>query len=146
MGDKGIENINEEVQALVRDGLFSLIIGQIDVVESNSMIEAFWKSMKYAWLFLHPLDTRETVEKLVRFYVSEHNGTVPHSALRGRTPDEVYLGTGEHVLGELTESRKQAREARIATNRAASCRVCPSGLTQESSMLSGGAVAREEVS
>ena len=64
---------------------------------SNSMIEAWWRSLKHQWLFLHPLDSVATIRRLVAFYVHEHNQVLPHSAFRGQTPDEMYLpvpGTG----------------------------------------------------
>jgi hypothetical protein len=40
---------------------------------SNSMIEAWWRSLKHQWLFLHSLDSVTTVRRLVEFYVHEHN-------------------------------------------------------------------------
>ena len=55
------------------------------------MIEAWWRSLKHQWLFLHPLDTVATVRRLVAFYVDEHNRVLPHSAFRGQTPDEMYF-------------------------------------------------------
>jgi hypothetical protein len=55
---------------------------------SNSMIEAWWRSLKHQWLFLHSLDSVTTVRRLVAFYVDEHNRVLPHSAFRGQTPDE----------------------------------------------------------
>jgi hypothetical protein len=62
---------------------------------SNSMIEAWWRSLKHQWLFLHSLDSATTVRRLVEFYVLEHNRVVPHSAFRRQTPDEMYFGTGD---------------------------------------------------
>ena len=35
------------------------------------------------------------VERLVAFYVQEHNTRLPHSAFRGQTPDEMYLISGK---------------------------------------------------
>ena len=52
-------------------------------------------------LYLNSLDTASTIEKLVAFYVDEHNSRLPHSAFRGQTPDEMYFGTGEHVPDTL---------------------------------------------
>jgi hypothetical protein len=48
---------------------------------SNSLIEVWWRSLKHRWLFLHPLDNIATVKRLVEFYVTEHNGRIPHGAL-----------------------------------------------------------------
>jgi hypothetical protein len=68
---------------------------------SNSMIEAWWRSLKHHWLFLHPLESVATVRRLVAFYVDEHNHVLPHSAFRGQTPDEMYFGTGDGVPADL---------------------------------------------
>jgi hypothetical protein len=40
------------------------------------MIEAWWRSLKHQWLFLHSLDSVTTVHRLVAFYVEEHNRAV----------------------------------------------------------------------
>jgi len=55
------------------------------------MIEAWWRSLKHQWLFLHSLDSVSTVRRLVAFYVDEHNRVLPLSAFRGQTPDEMYF-------------------------------------------------------
>jgi hypothetical protein len=91
---------------------------------SNSLIEAWWRSLKHGWLFLHPLDTLARIRNLVAFYVSEHNSTIPHSAFRGQTPDEMYFATGDGVPAQLAGAREAARAERIAANRAARCGVC----------------------
>jgi putative transposase len=92
---------------------------------SNSMIEAWWRSLKHQWLFLHSLDSVTTVRRLVAFYVDEHNRVLPHSAFRGQTPDEMYFGTGDAVPADLTSRAAAARRARVAANRSASCEKCP---------------------
>jgi hypothetical protein len=93
---------------------------------SNSMIEAWWRSLKHHWLFLHPLESVATVRRLVAFYVDEHNHVLPHSAFRGQTPDEMYFGTGDGVPADLRSRAAVARQARVQANRSASCEACPS--------------------
>jgi hypothetical protein len=88
------------------------------------MIEALWKSMKHGWLFLHQLDTFATLEKLIPFYVEQHNSVVPHSAFAGQTPDEMYFGRGDQVPVDLAAGRACAREARMKSNRDLSCKAC----------------------
>jgi hypothetical protein len=66
------------------------------------MIEAWWRSLKHQWLFLHSLDSVTTIRRLVAFYVDEHNRLLPHSAFRGQTPDEMYYGTADTVPTDLT--------------------------------------------
>ena len=85
---------------------------------SNSLIESWWRAIKHQWLYLNALDTVSKLEKLVAFYVDEHNTRLPHSAFRGQTPDEMYFGTGDPVPAELEADKKAAHESRIKVNRA----------------------------
>ena len=95
-----------------------------DITFSNSMIESWWRSLKHQWLYLNTLDTVSTLEKLIAFYVDEHNTRLPHSAFRGQTPDEMYFGTSNDIPHELAVARKAARKSRIEANRKNSCPVC----------------------
>jgi transposase InsO family protein len=122
--DSGSENVNGKVDELVEAGLLKRVLAQTDVLSSNSLIEAFWRSLKHQWLFLNSLDTLPRLRSLVAFYVAEHNSKIPHAAFHGQTPDEMYFGTGDHVPETLATHRKAAREARLAANRAARCAVC----------------------
>jgi hypothetical protein len=80
---------------------------------------------KHNWLFLNHLDTLATVERLVVFYVQQHNAVIPHSAFHGQTPDEMYFGTGTTIPEHLTVARRLARDARLDKNRSLHCRACP---------------------
>ena len=64
------------------------------------------------------------VERLVAFYVQEHNTRLPHSAFRGQTPDEMYSDTGKAVPQELATARQAAREARLRAHRESTCQTC----------------------
>jgi hypothetical protein len=88
------------------------------------MIEAFWRTLKHQWLYLHTLDSLQALERLVAFYVNAHNTEIPHSAFQGQTPGEMYFGAGAQVPEQLKLAKQQAREARIATNRAIRCAQC----------------------
>jgi len=92
---------------------------------SNSMIEAFWRSLKHGCLFQQRLDSLTSLTRFVDFYVYEHNTVMPHSAFEGQTPDEVFAGAGAQLPDALCEKRATAREARIAENRRARCSTCP---------------------
>jgi putative transposase len=122
--DGGVENMNHKVDELVERGLLRRVLAMVDISFSNSLIEAWWRSLKHNWLFLHPLDTAASVRKQVEFYVREHNSVIPHSAFQGQTPDEVYRGKGEDVPDQLAEARAVAREHRMEENRARQCAVC----------------------
>ncbi len=124
--DGGSENFGEVEQLLEDSSSLSRVLAQIDIVCSNSLIEAFWRQLKHAWLFLNTLDSPAAVRRLVAFYVGEHNEKIPRAVLGARTPDEVYFGREENVLERLSEQRKTAQRVRSAANRAASCHRCDS--------------------
>ena len=126
LADAGVENVNAQVDALIETGVLRRLLAFTELKFSNSMIEAWWRSLKHQWLFLHPLESVATIRRLVAFYVQEHNHVLPHSAFRGQTPDEMYFGTGDAVPAELTSRAAAARRARAETNRSASCETCPS--------------------
>ena len=88
------------------------------------LIEAWWRTLKHQWLFLHQLDSVATVRRLAAFYVEEHNTRVPHAAFDGQTPDEMYFGTGEHVPAALAIARTDARRRRLEVDRTVRCAVC----------------------
>ena len=122
--DAGVENLNGRVDALIESGVIKRVLAQTDVTFSNSMIEAWWRVLKHNWLFLNTLDTLAAVQRLVAFYVHEHNSTLPHSAFDGETPDEMYFGSGSEVSGRLEAGRTEARRKRLEANRVAKCEAC----------------------
>jgi putative transposase len=126
LADAGVENVNAQVDELITTGVLRRILAFTELKFSNSMIEAWWRSLKHQWLFLHPLESVTTVRRLVGFYVHEHNRVLPHSAFRGQTPDEMYFGTGDAVPADLTSRAAAARRARIEANRSTACETCPS--------------------
>jgi transposase InsO family protein len=126
LADAGVENVNSQVDELITTGVLRRVLAFTELKFSNSMIEAWWRSLKHQWLFLHSLDRVTTVRRLVAFYVQEHNTVLPHSAFRGQTPDEMYFGSGDAVPADLTARAAAARQARIEANRSAACGTCPS--------------------
>ena len=124
LADGGVENFNQGVDELIESGLLRRVLAMTELRFSNSMIEAWWRTLKHQWLFLNTLDSVATVEKLVKFYVREHNERLPHSAFREQTPDEMYFGNGDGVPDDLESARNAARRERIAVNRSLSCAAC----------------------
>ncbi len=126
LADSGVENVNAQVDELINTGVLRRLLTLTELQFSNSMIEAWWRSLKHQGLFLHALNSVATVRRLVAFYVDEHNRVLPHSAFRGQTPDEMYFGTGDAVSADLTSRAAAARRARGEANRSAACETCPS--------------------
>jgi putative transposase len=122
--DSGVENVNGAVDATLLSACLDRVLAQVDVGFSNSMIEAFWRSLKHQWLYLNSLDSLARLRTLVEFFIEQHNTQMPHSAFAGETPDEMYFGTAADLPTELAAARSQARTARLAANRAMSCDRC----------------------
>ena len=116
--------MNAEVDELNTAGVLRRVLAFTELKFSNSMIEAWWSSLKHQWLFLHSLDSVTTVRRLVEFYVQEHNRVLPHSAFHGQTPDEMYSAEGMRF--HRLDSRAAARRARVEANRSTACGTCPS--------------------
>ncbi len=105
LADGGVENYNRAVDELVDSGVLRRLLAMTDISFSNSLIESWWRALKHQWLFLNTLDTVGRLEKLVAFYVDEHNTRLPHSAFRGQTPDEMYFGNGHRIPVDLVPVR-----------------------------------------
>jgi putative transposase len=126
LANAGVENVNVQVDDLIATSVLRRVLAFTDLKFSNSMIEAWWRSLKHQWLFLHALDSVATVRRLVAFYVDENNRVLLHSAFRGQTPDEMHFGTGDAVSSDLRSHAAAARRARVETKRSAACGTCPS--------------------
>jgi transposase InsO family protein len=124
VADSGVENVNSIVDRTLASSRLRRVLAQVEVTFSNSMIEAFWRSLKHQWLYLSSLDSIETVRELVAFFVEQHNTKMPHAAFNGHTPDEMYFGTAPNLGAQLAAARASALAARLAANRAASCSRC----------------------
>jgi putative transposase len=77
------------------------------------------------------LDSFAALEKLIAWYVHEHNAVIPHSAFDGQTPDEMFFGRGDQIPDQLDAARRQARAARLEANRTLSCERCRAGSVAE---------------
>jgi len=119
-------NVNAAVDALIATGVLRRLLAFTELRFSNSMIEAWRRSLKHHWPYLHSLDSVATIRRLVTFYVHEHNHVLPHSAFRGQTQHEMSFGTGNAVPTDLRARADAARQARMNANRSASCTACPS--------------------
>jgi putative transposase len=122
--DSGVENVNGAVDSILTTACLDRVLAQVEVAFFNSLIQAYWRSLKHQWLFLNTLDSVARVRTSVEFHVNEHNTKMPHPASGGQTPDEMFFGTGAKVTEKLALAKRNARTARLATNPAMSCERC----------------------
>ena len=83
VADSGVENVNNSVDALLNSTKLRRVRAHVEVTWSNSIIEAWWRSLKHQWLYLHSLDSVAGVQKLVAFFVEEHNTKMCRNCVRG---------------------------------------------------------------
>ena len=120
------------------------VTAQIDLSFSNSLIEAWWRSLKHRWLYLHQLDNIATMKRLVTLYVTEHNQRIPHAAFDGQSPDEIYFDRRADVPDELAVARREARKRRAELNRAVACTTCPRGAPTPNEHFAARSIQRRE--
>ncbi len=94
--DGGVENFNGQVDQLVSSQLIKRILALVEVDRSNSIVESFWRSLKAHSLYINELRTAGDIERLVSFFVEQHN-TVPHSSSQA----EALAKNGPRALSRI---------------------------------------------
>lgn len=125
--DLGVENINKNVEELDSINEIERVIAQVDINYSNSMIEAFFKTMKHRYLYFQEVNSIDGLKKKLKFYIDEYNTIIPHSAHKGSTPFEAFNGQNLRKVNlDLAEAFKRRQFERIAENKSQkSCKNCP---------------------
>jgi putative transposase len=59
----------------------------------NVFIERLWKTIKYEHVYLHAYDSVSDARGKLAGYLDFYNRRRPHTALAGRTPDDVYFSS-----------------------------------------------------
>jgi putative transposase len=59
----------------------------------NVFVERLWKSIKYEHVYLHAYDSVSDARSKLAGYLDFYNRRRPHTALAGRTPDDVYFSS-----------------------------------------------------
>lgn len=92
--DGGCENTNANVFSLLGSLGNSIVhkIAQRDVVLSNSMIEAFNKTLKYEFLYPMNINTKSGLVKVMAKAITKYNNSRPQWVLGGNTPSETFSG------------------------------------------------------
>ena len=113
------------IEGLVKSKLISMTTSQIDIGQSNSMVEMLFHRMKHLYLYTIVLSNFESLVKGADFYLHESNTCIPQSTLKGATPEEAITGKWtEERITELKEKIVAARKLRLEANRAVRCTPC----------------------
>ena len=123
--DSGSENLNQYVDTLVFSNQITRTIAQIDVDQSNSMIEMLFHRMKHRHLFRVPVTNFDILIKEVDFYINEDNSAIPKSILKGATPEEVMLGRWNiDEINSIKDKILKAKASRLLKNTEHKCLPC----------------------
>lgn len=127
ISDGGSENFNEATHELisqyneVNNASIKHFRSLKDIKQSNSMIERFFRILKYSYLYNDIPKNHIDLCKMLTVIINDYNFIRPHHSLNHLTPDEAYRGV---VLVDVNERIKKAMKMRIKKNKNCDCTVC----------------------
>ncbi len=115
--DGGPENDNITLREFMNENQTSIRhdIALKDIKQSNSMMEAFYSTVKYSYLYLQTIHNGEELTTAFKALVQEYQFEKPHYALGIYTPSEVY--NGKNPKQKFTDIYKEAAKERREINR-----------------------------
>ena len=123
--DGGSENTAGSVTEYLSSTNLKRLIAQKDIIYSNSMIEAFFKALKNNYFYYQKIRSVEDIKRKLKFYVTQHNETIPKQQLKGATPIEAFTQTWtEENINDLKEKRLLAQKLRKSENTKPTCQIC----------------------
>lgn len=117
--DGGPENRGEVSVFTDESANVEQFIAQKDIIQSNSMVEAVNKHIKYYYLFKKDLADLEAVQQHLQDAVVDYNFK-PHGKLHGFTPQEVLEGTVP-LANQFQQAILNAHKERILKNQEMRC-------------------------
>jgi putative transposase len=88
--DQGSQFTSAEFTGLLKDAKIRISMDGRGRWLDNVFVERLWRSLKYECVYLHAFETGSELRAGLRGWIELYNTRRPHSALAGRTPDEVY--------------------------------------------------------
>jgi putative transposase len=119
VSDGGTENINYVVKACLNGSKLNHEIAQVDIDYSNSMVEAFFRSLKQYSVYKNQYDNFEYTKLGIERYIANYNEKIPRHVLGGITPLEKYRNMIciSQFKGELIKGSALKRAERLLVNR-----------------------------
>jgi hypothetical protein len=119
--DGGSENNNGVIHEFIQNNQVSINkkIALKDIIQSNSLVEATYKIMKYKYFFKRQI-VSTAMNNEMEFFVNDYNNVRPHYSHHYLTPFEVH-----HNLNPLNYKKiiKQAIKDRVVSNREQICNI-----------------------
>lgn len=110
--DGGPENDNRTIKEFIQNSTINHTIALKDIEQSNSMMEAFFHTAKYRYLYQQPIHNRSELDVKVEEMMYEYHFIRPHYALGIYTPEEVKNGADVKLShrNTYTEAARKRRE------------------------------------
>ncbi len=122
--DGGSENNNEKVETFIDKFPVDKVIALKDILQSNALVEAINKTLKYSYLFPRNLmNQAELITAMKKYIIPDYNNVRPHGSLHGLTPREAYGDAAVDFKG-IRLKMQQAHSSRINYNQTHSCLNC----------------------
>ena len=90
--DQGSQFTSADFTGLLAQHKIAISMDGKGAWRDNVFVERLWRSVKYEEVYLKAYDTVSMARTSLGSYLTFYNGTRPHSAHGGRTPDEAYFG------------------------------------------------------
>lgn len=119
--DGGPENVNTTLKEFMSENSTTIhqTIALKDIVQSNSLMEAYYKITKYSCLYLKTIKNLTDLIREFEYWIHEYHIEKPHYALGIYTPDEVLNGADKHE--KFSDRRISAAQKRREFNKNVKC-------------------------
>lgn len=123
--DGGTENVNTTVRAFLSslDNPISHLIAQKTVTFSNSMIEAFNRTLKHQFLYPNHPNSKKQLEIILQESIETYNNQKLQMNLGGNTLNETFYGKTIN-LSNYSKNFQAQKVLRIEQNRKSMCIKC----------------------
>lgn len=108
----GPENDNLTIKEFIRNSNINHTIALKDIEQSNSMMEAFYHTAKYRYLYQQPIHNQPELILKFKEMIHEYHFLKPHYALGIYTPEQVKNGADMKLSHRNTyaEAGRKRRE------------------------------------
>lgn len=89
--DQGCQFTSLEFAGLLKENDIRISMDGKGCWRDNVFVERLWRSVKYEEVYLHAYDSVAAARAGLQRYFTRYNQIRPHTALDGKTPDEVYF-------------------------------------------------------
>jgi hypothetical protein len=127
VSDGGSENVNHFIENLLiqftdqQNLQVTHLVALKNIVQSNSMIERFFRTMKSFYLYINIPKNHEDLCLELQKIIHQYNYVRAHHSLKHLTPHEVFCGI---QFPNIHEQLLLAQKLRIKNNKNCSCLVC----------------------